>query len=52
MDLADVLAFVTGNDSLEVTFRLQDLAEEYLLPLRVELERNGIAIDKRGVIAS
>jgi hypothetical protein len=52
MDLADVLAFVTGNDSLEVTFRLQDLAEEYLLPLRVELERNGIVIDKRGVIAS
>ena len=37
MDLADVLAFVTGNETLEVTFRLQDLAEAYLVPLRLEL---------------
>lgn len=52
MDLADVLAFVTGNESLEVTFRLEDLADAYLVPLRMELERNGIVIDKFGVIAS
>jgi hypothetical protein len=46
MDLADVLAFVTGNDALDVTFRLEELAECFLVPLRVELEREGIAIDR------
>src|SRR5258706_168210 len=46
MDLADVLGFVIGNDALETTFRLEDLAEMFLLPLRVELEREGVMIDK------
>ncbi len=45
MDLADVLAFVTGNDALDVTFRLEDLAETFLAPLRTQLEREGVVID-------
>ena len=46
MDLADVLAFITGNDALEITFDLEDLSELFLVPLRVELEREGITIDQ------
>jgi hypothetical protein len=46
MVLADVLAFLTANDALDVTFRLEDLSEIFLAPIRVELEREGIAIDR------
>ncbi len=46
MELADVLAFVTGNDTLEVTFELDELTELFLLPLRVELEREGVTVDQ------
>jgi hypothetical protein len=45
MDLADVLAFVTGNDALDIAFQLEELEEIFLVPLRVELEREGIVID-------
>jgi hypothetical protein len=50
MDLADVLGFILGNDAVEITFRLEDLAETFLVPLRVELEREGIMIDKSNAI--
>ena len=45
MDLADVLAFITGSDALDISFRLEELEEIFLVPLRVELEREGIVID-------
>jgi hypothetical protein len=45
MDLADVIAFITSNEALDITFRLQELAEVFLAPLRGELQREGIAID-------
>jgi hypothetical protein len=45
MELADVLGFIAGNDSAEITFRLEELAEGFLVPLRVELEREGVKID-------
>ena len=45
MDLADVLAFITGSDALDITFRLEEIEEIFLVPLRVELEREGIVID-------
>ncbi len=44
-ELADVLAFVTEEDCLEVTFRLEDFAELFVAPLRDELEREGVQID-------
>ena len=52
MDLADVLRFVTGNDALEFTFRLGELTETFLAPLRVELEREGVMIDKSDAFAT
>jgi hypothetical protein len=42
MDLADVVAFVTGNGSVEITFAVEDLEDIFLLPLRLDLEREGI----------
>ena len=48
MDLADVLGFITGNDALDLTFRLEEISDVFLVPLRVELEREGIVIDQIG----
>lgn len=45
MDLADVLAFVTGDDTLDMTFHLEEVAEVFLAPLRADLAREGVAID-------
>lgn len=45
MDLADVISFVTGNEALDRAFRLEDLAETFLVPLRAELEQAGVAIE-------
>jgi hypothetical protein len=45
MELADVIAFLIGKMVADETFRLDELAEKFLAPLRVELEREGIAID-------
>jgi hypothetical protein len=47
MDLADVLGFVTGHESADITFRLEEVAEIFVTPLRVELEREGVKIDER-----
>ena len=46
MELADVVSFLTGNEALEITFDLDDLSEMFLDPLRGELEREGIVIDR------
>jgi len=46
MDLADVLAFVTGEAGSEFTFRLEELAEKFLGPLRHELEQAGVEFDR------
>ena len=50
MDLADVIAFITANDTAEISFRLEDIADTFLVPLRVELEREGVSIDQGGVL--
>lgn len=44
-DLADVLAFLCGQGQLELTFRIQELAAKFLVPLRLEIERLGISLD-------
>ena len=46
MDLADVVAFTTGNEALDLTFDLEDLEELFLRPLQEELDREGIVIDQ------
>jgi hypothetical protein len=46
MDLADVVAFLRGNLAADDAFRLEDVGELLLAPLRAELEREGIAIDE------
>ena len=44
MDLADVIGFATNHDG-DVSFRLEELAEMFVVPLRAELETEGIVID-------
>src|SRR4051812_27463707 len=46
MSLVDVLAFTTAENVVELTFRIEDLAEIFLTPVRAELRRAGIAIDE------
>jgi hypothetical protein len=46
MDLADVLSFITGRNDHEFTFRLEELADKFLAPLRLELEQAGVALDR------
>lgn len=48
MDLADVIAFTTANEALELTFRLEEVGELFLAPLRAELARADVAIDHPG----
>ena len=40
--LADLVAFLTGEEDAEETFRLEDMAAKFLQPLRHKLERAGI----------
>ena len=45
MDLADLVAFVTGESHLDLTFRIEQLAERFVTPLRLQLELAGVVID-------
>jgi len=45
-DFADAIAFVTGEDSLDLTFPIEQLTERYLAPLRHRLEQAGITLDQ------
>jgi hypothetical protein len=42
--LADVLGFVTGDPARELTFHL-DRLDEFLVPVRTELEQAGVEFD-------
>jgi hypothetical protein len=44
-DLADVLAFNTGCDDAVMHFRLEEIAEKFLVPLRCELLGAGVQLD-------
>jgi hypothetical protein len=46
LELADVISFLAGTPVADETFRLEDVAEKFLAPLRAVLEREGIAIDE------
>lgn len=43
--LSDVIAFATGHPGFEVTFHLEQLGDDFIAPLRAELERAGVVID-------
>lgn len=45
MDLADLIAFVTGESHLDLTFRIEQLAERFVMPLRLQLEQAGVVVD-------
>jgi len=46
LELSDVVAFATGQEAAEWSFPIEELGGRYLVPLRAELEREGIAIDQ------
>lgn len=46
MEFADVVAFLRGNPAADDAFRLEDVAEKLIAPLRAELKRAGVAIDE------
>ncbi len=46
IDMADAVALSGGDGELDATFPIETLAEAFLPPLRLELERGGIAIDR------
>ncbi len=46
MDLADIIAYLTGVTDLDLTFRLEDLADRFLAPLRDRLEEAGVTFDQ------
>jgi len=52
MDFADAVAFTTGDDRLDVTFRIEELAEKYLAPLCLKLVQGGVALDTPARAAS
>lgn len=44
-DLAELLAFATDDGESDQVFRLEELAERYLRPLRRELEQGGVTLE-------
>jgi hypothetical protein len=44
-DLADLLAFNTGCNGAAVNFRLEELEEKFLAPLRSELLKAGVQLE-------
>jgi hypothetical protein len=45
LDLADLIAFATGENPLDLSFPIEELADRFLAPLRRELEDGGVSID-------
>lgn len=45
MDLADTVAFVTDADVVAVTFRIEQLRELFVTPLRAALAQGGVELD-------
>lgn len=45
MDLADVIAFATGETDVDFTFRVEELSDRFLAPLRGRLMRAGVVFD-------
>jgi nucleotide-binding universal stress UspA family protein len=46
MELSDLLGFVTGKSEADAIFRLEEMATQYLAPLRQQLEQAGVEVDR------
>ena len=44
-DCADAIAFLTGENCLDLNFRIEELPEKFVAPLRHQLEQAGILFD-------
>jgi hypothetical protein len=44
-DFADAVAFITGVSRLDLTFRIEETEENFVAPLRHQLEQAGITLD-------
>jgi hypothetical protein len=44
-DFADAIAFITGVGRLDLTFRVEETADNFVAPLRHELEQAGLIFD-------
>lgn len=45
LDFADVLTYVSNENQLDLVFRLDELEIRFLIPLREELAKAGVALD-------
>lgn len=45
-DFADAIAFITGVSRLDLTFRIEETTDNFVAPLRRELEQAGIVVDQ------
>lgn len=45
-ELSDLLAFVTGEPGLERTFRLEEMEEQFVAPLRHYLQKCGVVLEQ------
>lgn len=45
LELVDIVAFLTGNHDVDIILRVEEFAETLLLPVRSELEREGVVLD-------
>ena len=46
LDLADVLTYISDESQLDLVFRLQEIESRFLTPLRAELTKAGVTIDR------
>src|SRR3954463_8845707 len=45
--LSDVIAYTTGESEIDISFRLEELVDRLLAPLRERLEQAGVLFDER-----
>jgi hypothetical protein len=45
MEFADAVAFVRGLVDLDLTFRLEEMSDEFVVPLEATLRRAGVTLD-------
>ncbi len=45
LELADLISFLTGKENGDTTFRLEDMAADFLTPLQHQLQQAGVEIE-------
>ena len=46
LELADLIYFLTGDDGADMTFRLEDMAANFLTPLQHQLQQGGVEFEQ------